>query len=75
MNELDLIKEDCTYEVKGTVLRLLLDLIAIYNRPCVVDDGGAIQRVDYSNRIYGLLGQLYQEMSHQNIKLIRSKND
>ena len=59
------------YEVNGEILKLLLELIAIYNQPCVIDNGGTIQRVDYSNKIYGLLGQLYQEMSHQDIKKLR----
>ena len=65
------IKFDNTYEVKGSILLLLLDLIAIYNQPCVVDNAGTIQRVDYSNQIYGLLGQLYQELSHQDIKELK----
>lgn len=59
------------YVVSGEVLKLVLDLIAIYNQPCVVDNAGSIQRVDYSNKIYGLLGQLYQEMSHEDIKKLR----
>lgn len=65
------IKANNKYEVDGAILKLVLDLIAIYNKPCVIDNGGSIQRVDYSNRLYGILGQLYQEMSHQDIKLLR----
>lgn len=56
------------YVVSGEILQLVLDLIAIYNMPCIVDNAGAIQRLDHSNKIYGLLGQLYQEMSHEDIK-------
>ena len=59
------------YIVSGEILRLVLDLIAIYNKPCVVDNSGSIQRLDYSNKIYGLLGQLYQEMSHEDIKRLK----
>ena len=59
------------YVVSGEILKLVLDLIAIYNQPCIVDNAGSIQRLDYSNKIYGLLGQLYQEMSHDDIKKLR----
>ncbi len=62
------IKDDEIYNINGVILKLILELIAIYNQPCVVDNGGTIQRVDYSNKIYGLLGQLYQEMYHQDIE-------
>ena len=57
--------------VSGEILKLVLDLIAIYNEPCIVDNGGAIQRLDHSNKIYGLLGQLYQEMNHCNIERLK----
>ena len=59
------------YVVSGEILKLVLDLIAIYNEPCIVDNSGSIQRLDHSNKIYGLLGQLYQEMSHEDIKKLR----
>lgn len=59
------------YVISGETLQLVLDLIAIYNMPCIVDTAGAIQRLDHSNKIYGLLGQLYQEMSHDDIKKLR----
>lgn len=59
------------YEVSGEILKLVIELIAIYNKPCIVDNGGTIQRMDYSNKIYGLLGQLYQEMSHADIKRLK----
>ena len=59
------------YVVSGEILKLVLDLIAIYNEPCIVETSGAIQRLDHSNKIYGLLGQLYQEMSHEDIKKLR----
>lgn len=71
MKDLRLIEDDCTYKVKGVVLRLVLELIAIYNQPCVVDTAGTIQRIDYTNKIYGLLGQLYQEMSHQDVARLK----
>ena len=59
------------YIVSGELLKLVLELVAIYNKPCVVNNAGTIQRIDYSNEIYGLLGQIYQEMSHEDIKLLR----
>lgn len=59
------------YVVSGEILQLVLNLIDIYNLPCIVDTAGSIQRLDHSNKIYGLLGQLYQEMSHEDIKKLR----
>ena len=56
------------YIVNGTVLELVAMLLDIYNKPCVVDDGGSIQRIDYTNKIYGLLGQLYQEIEHGTVE-------
>ena len=31
------------YEVDGAIILLVSELIAIYNRPCVVDNSGTIQ--------------------------------
>ena len=56
------------YIVNGTVLELVAMLLNIYNEPCVVSDGGSIQRIDYTNKIYGLLGQLYQEIEHGTVE-------
>ena len=63
MNKYDIIS-DGQYIINGETLRLMCYLLEIYEAPCVINEQGNISRLDYSNEIYGLLGQLTQELLH-----------
>lgn len=74
MNAYDIIS-DGQYIINGETLRLMFQLLEIYESPCIINERGNISRLDYSNEIYGLLGQLYQEFAHSTPVPIKVESD